>query len=82
MDWRIRSAAPWQRGWLYDVSVDGLALLVPQTSQPQAGQNVELRPTEGSRPVPCHVVRIETRGDDHVLVACERPNTDSCPPGS
>jgi hypothetical protein len=59
--WRVTRTGPWRRGWLIDVSVSGVSLSIPQGALPEVGQEIEVCFFRNRRPLPYHVVRVESR---------------------
>ncbi|MCB9837891.1 MAG: PilZ domain-containing protein [Phycisphaeraceae bacterium] len=70
--WKIESARRTRKGWLNDVSTNGMSFLIEQRRAPGAGETLEVRNGQRSEPLRFRVVRTAPEGSDLALVACER----------
>ena len=70
--WKGENARRNRRGWLNDVSAQGVSFLIEQRRKPNEGETVEVRTDKYGDPMSCRVTRVTTEGADLALVACER----------
>jgi|GEM_PF-6795111 len=72
VSWKSDRSRKNRRGWLNDVSTQGVSFLIEQRREPTEGDAVEIRTDRRSEPIVCKVVRVTPEGVDLALVACER----------
>jgi hypothetical protein len=70
--WRSERSRRSRKGWLNDVSAEGVSFLIEQRRTPSEGETVEVRTDRRAEPISCRVVRITPQGLDLALVACRR----------
>lgn len=75
--WKPEQTRRSRKGWLNDVSPEGVSFLIEQRRAPNAGDTVEVRTDPQRQPMRCTVVRITQEGDDLALVACALAPTES-----
>lgn len=70
--WKSERSRRTRKGWLNDVSAEGVSFLIENSRAPSEGETVEVRTDRRGEPLSCRVVRITPEGSDLALVACER----------
>ncbi len=70
--WKGENARRNRRGWLNDVSAQGVSFLIEQRRKPSEGETVEVRTDKHGDPMSYRVTRVTPEGMDLALVACER----------
>jgi len=73
--WKGENARRNRRGWLNDVSAQGVSFLIEQRRKPVEGETVEVRTDKHGDPMSYRVIRVTPEGVDLALVACERSSS-------
>lgn len=70
--WKGETTRRSRRGWLNDVSPEGVSFLIEQRRKLSEGETVEVRTDKHGDPMSCKVVRVTRESPELMLVACVR----------
>jgi hypothetical protein len=70
--WKSEQSRRNRKGWLNDISTQGVSFLIDQRRTPSEGESLEVRTDKRGEPMIFTVKRVTPEGDDLALVACVR----------